>query len=216
MKRSTFPPGEVPETIYLYDDPDLGVCNVAADELWRRSFARYQKAIELTEVQGGIWLDCACGSGYGTEIVAEIADFVCGLDNDPAKIRYAKKHHARPGKIHFEVADITALEFDLFAFFAAILSIETIEHVLDCQPFLHECYRLLRPGGVMVITTPVSQYGGGPNPLNEWHVNELTLPQFYRLASPVFDSVECRIETQMFTTGVVTEQIFATCKKEKQ
>ena len=204
------------DTIYLYDDPELGVKNLVSDDVWKRNFARYQKAIDYAQTRGGIWFDCASGSGYGSELIAEVAEHVVAVDIDPLKIKYAKKHHNKHGKVSFICGDISNLPLNADNYFDAAISIETIEHIKDCVPFLKKVYQMLKPGGIMVVTTPASQIGGGPNPLNKWHVNELTKSQFVSITSAIFDEVSYYSEHAVLTTGVLTEQLYGVCRKAKR
>lgn len=65
----------------------------------------------------------------------------------------------------------------------------------------------------MVVTTPISETGG-PNPLNRYHLNELTREDFVRLTSEFFHETEyVTDEPVVFTTGQFTQQIHGICKK---
>lgn len=176
---------------------------------------RYEQAIALSDRCGSLWLDCARGSGFGTEILAKAADFVVGIDIDPTAISYVRRYHGRQSKIHYRVGDLSSLGLGWEEFLDVVVSIETIEHVRDCEPFLCQVYRLLRPGGVLVVTTPRSMIGGGPNPLNPHHLNELTKEQFERLTSSVFDAVQYYSEWVVMTTGVFTEQMYEICTRRR-
>jgi len=64
-----------------------------------------------------------------------------------------KRENIRPDII-FKKCDISqGLPFEN-DFFDAIFTGETIEHVLDTDFFISECYRVLKKGGVLVLTTP--------------------------------------------------------------
>ena len=201
------------ERLYFFDDEAFGIRRNELEEhhFWR-SINRYKRAIELCKRRGGLWLDAACGSGYGTEMISRVADYVIGIDIDITTIEYAQKHYGR-SNIRFGVGDIMNLEFDVECMFDAVVSVETIEHVEDPTPFLRRVHRILKPGGVMVVTTPISETGG-PNPLDRYHLNELTREDFMKLTSEIFDETEYVVdEPVVFTTGQLTQQIYGICKK---
>ena len=50
--------------------------------------------------------------------------------------------------------------------FDLVLCAETIEHVRDVQLLLSEVRRVLRPGGVLALTTPAHRRAAAPDPLS--------------------------------------------------
>lgn len=204
------------ERLYFFNDEKLGIKrNELEEHHFERSINRYKKAIKLCSYRGGLWLDASCGSGYGTEIISKVADYVIGLDIDTTTIKYAQKHYGKPN-IQFRTGDINDLEFDIECMFDAVVSVETIEHVEDPVPFLKRVYKILKWGGVVVISTPISETGG-PNPLNKYHLNEFTKDGFITLTSEIFDETEYVVdEPVIFTTGELTRQIFAICSKKER
>lgn len=177
----------VDERFYFHDNSGLGVRHSSISKIVPH-LVRYGMVIQFCGRAGGIWLDAGCGSGYGTEIISWVADFVFGIDKDSVAIQYAKQHHSRPN-LQFAIGDICNLPFDTLETFDVVIAADVIEHVLDCKPFLERVYKLLKPNGRAVITTPVS-IRGGANPLNPYHLNELTKKQFEELTSSIFDKTE--------------------------
>jgi 2-polyprenyl-3-methyl-5-hydroxy-6-metoxy-1,4-benzoquinol methylase len=199
------------ERAFLFDDPELGIKKTdVAEKHWERWKNRYHKCITLAGKRGGRWLDVAAGSGYGAELISEVADEVVGVELDSTTVRYARKHHSRP-KITFLNQNILDLQLPPDQLFDAITSIETIEHVADPEPFFAKARALLKPDGVFVVTTPESQYGGGPNPLNQWHVHEFTRDQLVTMLKRHWRDVQLETDTAVFSTGVETVQLYATC-----
>lgn len=134
------------ERLYFFDDEEFRIRRNDLEELhFARSIERYKRAIELCQQKGGLWLDAACGSGYGTELISRVADYVIGIDIDDTTIKYAQKHYGS-SNIQFRVGDVLNLEFDVECMFDAIISVETIEHVEDPTPFLKSIHRILKPG----------------------------------------------------------------------
>jgi SAM-dependent methyltransferase len=101
------------------------------------------------------YLDIGCGDGRWT---AEIKDRLlnpgrsCGVDLSQRAIGFAKL--IRPD-IDFEMARGERIPFPGQAF-DLVSSIEVIEHLPDGseEPFLNEIFRVLRPGGHLLLTTP--------------------------------------------------------------
>lgn len=100
-------------------------------------------------------LDIACGSGYGTAILADLAPTV-GVDIDAESVAYAKSHYQNERtEFHVGNADDTAF-LDSLGQFDAIMSSGTIEHLEDPAAFLGWIRKTLRPGGCAVFVFPAS------------------------------------------------------------
>jgi SAM-dependent methyltransferase len=127
--------------------------------------ARYRWA--AARARGRI-LDVACGTGYGSALLSR-QGVVTGLDYDPAAIDAARLASPRAA---FILAKLPVLPFEAGSF-DAVVSFETIEHVVEDRPFLLEVRRVLQPGGMLLISTPNGDRPGAtPNP---WHVREYSL-----------------------------------------
>lgn len=113
---------------------------------------RYVMAQQL--VKNTVVLDAACGTGYGSGILAEHAKKVYGIDISREAVSYAQTHYAREN-IDFLQMSIEHLDFP-DAFFDVVVSFETIEHVdREVQKhFLSEIKRCLKPDGLLLMTTP--------------------------------------------------------------
>lgn len=127
-------------------------------------------------------LDIACGTGYGSEMLAKAgAAHVDGVDLSPSNIEYAKAHHQHE-KITFRTGDITTYTSDTK--YDVVVSFETIEHVQDYHKTLANLYQLLLPGGRLIISTPNRPMSWRPartlddKPHNQFHVREFNLEEF--------------------------------------
>jgi 2-polyprenyl-3-methyl-5-hydroxy-6-metoxy-1,4-benzoquinol methylase len=100
-------------------------------------------------------LDIACGEGYGTDLLAETAKKVIGVDIDPPTIEHAEKTYRR-SNLEFMQGAAGQIPIKGEAVFDIIVSFETIEHLDEAQQhaFLGEIKRLLKPDGVLLISTP--------------------------------------------------------------
>lgn len=97
--------------------------------------------------------DIGCGAGSLSILWAELGHNLHGLDvNEPlltvARGRAAEKNF----NIDFRLGSATALPWDSGSMDVCML-LELLEHVSDWQSCLEECVRVLRPNGVLVVTT---------------------------------------------------------------
>lgn len=129
--------------------------------------ARYALAATLVR-SGDVVLDCACGLGYGTAVIAATtqASKVIGVDVDAGTVAYA---HANYGEqnLRFEVGDGSALIHIPDASVDCIVSMETIEHVEDWKAVAKEFARVLKPDGRLIASVPdrwMDDSGNDPNP----------------------------------------------------
>lgn len=143
--------------------------------------------------QGKTVVDCACGNGAGTNIFSIGSLTTYGFDVSSVAIREAKENCTQKNVV-FQEASGTALPLqDNFA--DVCVSLETIEHIDADREFLKEVYRVLKPEGVFICSTPnrsVTNPGKQQEdkPANVFHVREYTQDEFVKLLSTYFSGVE--------------------------
>jgi 2-polyprenyl-3-methyl-5-hydroxy-6-metoxy-1,4-benzoquinol methylase len=118
---------------------------------WNLTASRQKTTIDLVN-RPGKWLDVGCSSGKVTFQLAQKVDQVIGIDLDQTGIEIAQKWFKKPN-IEYRLADLFASNFPA-GDFDGMLFLEVIEHVENPLRFLQEFYRILKPGGVLIISTP--------------------------------------------------------------
>ncbi len=141
-------------------------------------FHRYCLARDL--VAGLDVLDVASGEGYGTALLAGVARSVVGVEIDAASVRHAQAAYPM-ANVRFLAGDALSMPLP-DACVDALVSFETLEHLRDHERFLAEIRRVLRPGGLLLISTPDRHVYSAPGqPPNPYHLRELTVPEFHDL-----------------------------------
>lgn len=116
-----------------------------------RHFAR--PSGELRPFAGLSVLDIGCGGGLVSEPVARLGAATTGLDPAAENIEAALRHAASQGlEIDYRACRVEDLVAEGKTF-DCVLCLEVIEHVPDVAAFLAECARLVRPGGLMILST---------------------------------------------------------------
>jgi len=158
------------------------VAGEIAHEHWHRyAFAR-RFAV------GRSVLDVACGEGYGSALLAEVAGEVTGIDIAAAAVAHARARYAARGNLRFAVASATALPL-ADASVDVVASFETLEHLpaSDQPRMLAEIARVLKPGGVLVISAPNPvEYSQARNYRNPYHPHEPTRAELEVLLARAF------------------------------
>ncbi|MCQ6557591.1 class I SAM-dependent methyltransferase [Paenibacillus mendelii] len=143
--------------------------------------ARYYFATPY--VKGRV-LDIACGTGYGSHMTAkerkrEVTEIVA-VDLDSETLDYANVEYNHQ-KITYQQGDITDRTLpERLGTFDTILCFETIEHVADERAVMDNLYQLLKPGGILVLSSPFGRGRGIPSG-EPFHVHQLTAEQFPEL-----------------------------------
>ena len=95
-------------------------------------------------------LDAGCSYGYGTRYFTRKARRVAGVDPNRELVAIAQQRY---GDIEFRVSGMERTPFGDESFDAIVMA-DVLEHVADERQTLNEVYRILRPGGVVIITVP--------------------------------------------------------------
>lgn len=164
---------------------------------------RYHFAEQL--VGGKKVLDAACGTGYGSAIMAKSAECVFGIDISQEAVDYANETYSDE-KIKFVQGSVDELPFENEEF-DVVVSFETIEHINGAQQnlFLKEIKRTLKKDGVLLISSPnhsVYKKRGE----NHFHIKELDYLEFKLLLETKFKNVKFFSQQFEICNAIVTDQ----------
>ena len=170
--------------------------------------ARYKKCVDLVdgccrEKQGGgelKVLDFGCGDGVLSSLLAKQGTEVFGIDSDKAAIYFAEKMHKSMGlNTCFSVQSCYETSFESESF-DVVVSSDVIEHVSEVDRFLGEIHRLLKPGGVAVISTPIRVT---EEKLDDMHVVEWFPNEFRDVVRTSFDDPKMHFSHPMIWTELI-------------
>lgn len=150
---------------------------------------RYLVAARLC--QGARVLDIACGEGYGSFALSRTAASVIGVDISDEAVQHARAAYSdRADNLQFVAGSAAAIPLG-DASVDMVVSFETIEHHDQHEAMVREIKRVLRPGGLVVISSPNKhEYSDVTGYSNPWHVKELYLDEFEALLRSRFAQVD--------------------------
>lgn len=116
-------------------------------------------------------LEAGCGEGYGADLIAGVAAEVVAVDYDAATVAHVRTRYPRVGIRHGNLAALPLPD----AAVDVVVNFQVIEHLWDQPGFIAECARVLRPGGLLLISTPnrITFSPGRDTPINPFHTREL-------------------------------------------
>jgi 2-polyprenyl-6-hydroxyphenyl methylase/3-demethylubiquinone-9 3-methyltransferase len=97
-------------------------------------------------------LDIGCGAGLLCEPLTRLGAQVIGVDPSASNIAAARLH-ADKGHLSIDYRCTTVEDMDARERFDIVLAMEVVEHVSDVGMFLSRCTTMLKPGGLMVVST---------------------------------------------------------------
>ena len=154
-------------------------------------------------------LDVASGAGYGSDLLAEVALEVVGLDCSEIAVQYASETYVRPN-LSFLRGDAEKLPFGAGSF-DLVTSFETLEHLSseDQESFLNDVMRVLSADGLFLMSTPNRPTY---NCNNRFHICELDLDELYKMLSTRFPFVKISGQSTLavsavFSFGIPSEHI---------
>ena len=114
---------------------------------------KFERNVRSLNCLGGLRiLDIGCGAGLLCEPLTRLGAQVIGVDPSASNIAAAKLH-AEKGHLSIDYRNITVEEMDVRERFDVVLAMEVVEHVTDVGAFVSRCAAMLKPGGLMVVST---------------------------------------------------------------
>ena len=119
-------------------------------------------------------IDVGCGNGWLALNCSRLGYRTLGVGWDGPDLQKARKRAAELGsEARFEVQDVRTLStrYEFKECFDIATCFETIEHILDDAKVMQSLASVLRPGGLLVLTTPSYEYipmdAGDAGPFSE-------------------------------------------------
>lgn len=124
-------------------------------------------------------LEAGSGEGYGADLIADVARHVIGLDYDESAVAHVRARYPRVDMRQGNLAELPLPTASV----DVVVNFQVIEHLWDQGQFVAECFRVLRPGGVLLMSTPnrITFSPGRDTPVNPFHTRELNAVELAEL-----------------------------------
>ena len=129
-------------------------------------------------------LELGCGEGRGIDIILRKSKSFTAIDKIKDIIEKLSSKYKDNVFISSNFPPLSDIEDNSFD---TIISFQVIEHIQDDNQYISEIDRILRPGGVALITTPNIKMTLTRNP---WHVREYTSEELNNLCRKYFSQVD--------------------------
>jgi ubiquinone/menaquinone biosynthesis C-methylase UbiE len=166
--------------------------------MYAEHITRYLAAKPI--VKGKTVLDIASGSGYGTKMLAEDAEFVYGVDVNETAINYSNKKY-KSNNIKYLVGDGVSIPLEDKSV-DVVVTFETIEHIKDYKKFLVEVKRVLKDDGIAIVSTPNDvEFAEG----NHFHLHEFKYKELVGLLDVHFKNMKPYFQSTWKYVSIGTE-----------
>jgi ubiquinone/menaquinone biosynthesis C-methylase UbiE len=177
--------------------------NFVRGEVVAEHLHRYALASQLC--QGKHVLDIASGAGYGSALLAAVAASVVGVDVSESAVKSAAAEYQR-ANLRFLLGSAQSIPVPDGSV-DVVVSFETLEHLEEHDQMFSEIKRVLRTGGVLIISTPdrtvYSDLSGYRNP---YHVKELTRGEFVDLVGRYFRNYQILVQRTLLGSVIVSQE----------
>ena len=144
---------------------------------FRRHEVVYQRLAD--RCTGRDVLEAGFGEGYGADLLAGLARRVIGVDYDESAVAHVRARYPRVEARQGNLAELPLPDASV----DVVVNFQVIEHLWDQSQFVAECRRVLRPGGLLLMSTPnrITFTPGSDTPLNPFHTRELNAAELTEL-----------------------------------
>ncbi|CAM3380469.1 SAM-dependent methyltransferase [Mycobacterium intermedium] len=124
-------------------------------------------------------LEAGCGEGYGADLIARVARRVVAVDYDEAAVAHVRARYPRVEVMRANLAELPLPDASV----DVVVNFQVIEHLWDQGQFVRECARVLRPSGLLMMSTPnrITFSPGRDTPINPFHTRELNADELTEL-----------------------------------
>lgn len=149
----------------------------------QRLFKAYVVAQDF--ISGNV-LEVGCGEGRGVDLLIKKATAFTAVDKIKPIIESLQKKYPEGRFMSMNIPPLTGLVDNNYD---SVVSFQVIEHIEDDALFLKEIHRVLKPGGVALLTTPNRRLSLTRNP---WHIREYLPEELTELARGIFADVQMK------------------------
>jgi 2-polyprenyl-3-methyl-5-hydroxy-6-metoxy-1,4-benzoquinol methylase len=151
--------------------------------LHQRLFKAYVAAHDY--IQGNV-LEVGCGEGRGVGLLMEKAANFTAVDKIEEALQVLRDRYPMAKFIRMNIPPLGGLQDNTYD---CVVSFQVIEHIENDALFLKEIHRVLKPGGVALLTTPNRKMSLSRNP---WHIREYLADELKALAARIFSEVQMK------------------------
>jgi SAM-dependent methyltransferase len=157
---------------------------IASDNpIHQRLFKAYVVARDY--IRGQV-LEVGCGEGRGIDTLLPLAESFTAVDKIEPVIAGLQQRFPTGKFMAMNIPPLSGLADNTYD---SIVSFQVIEHIQNDALFLKEIHRVLKPGGVALLTTPNRSMSLSRNP---WHIREYLPQELANLAKKFFPQVEMK------------------------
>lgn len=160
---------------------------------------------------GGALIDFGCGAGLQSVLLARKFQRVLGVDIDDSQFgdAWQRLHRWNRNRIRFLCGDLLDLALPTESA-DAVVSFSVLEHVANWELVLAEFFRLLRPGGQLVISVDSLGTLGDPE-LIKWHMKAYSVKRYFSpadLCAGLRSAGFRMVEVEPLFTSSLAERLF--------
>ena len=124
-------------------------------------------------------LEAGCGEGYGADLIARSARRVIAVDYDEAAVTHVRARYPAVEAVQANLTELPLPDDSV----DVVVNLQVIEHLWDQARFVAECARVLRPSGLLMVSTPnrITFSPGRDTPINPFHTRELNAAELTAL-----------------------------------
>ncbi|GJM28476.1 MAG: hypothetical protein DHS20C17_11110 [Cyclobacteriaceae bacterium] len=141
--------------------------------------------LSIPFIRGDV-LEIGCGEGRGIELLQDKCQSYLAVDKNGPIIEKLRKLYPWGEFIQLSIPPLSGIPDNSVD---RVISFQVIEHIQDDCAYLKEIKRVLKPGGLALLTTPNRKFTLTRNP---WHQREYLAEELLNRCRSVFEQVEIK------------------------